>query len=883
MKKIILFFVLFSSVAFSQSPQAMQVKNGIMVDSIKTWRDAADRPLWIGRHDTTWMRIYRDSTVIYTGNVNVAKFSSGLMNLYGYSYIRDSLLIGATSSPITGNKLYVAGRANFQSTTEQLRLSYDATKYLSFAVDASNNLLMTKGGTRFFVSIGATNVTNLFIGGNAGNTTLSGTYNVALGDRAMQAVTSGLKNFALGSVSLYSLTTGQGNVVIGTDALSYLVGGDYNVSIGNESGYSLVSGSGNVFLGRQAGYSEIGSNKLYISNSSTANLIQGDFSTGRVGINVAPLAAFHSQSTSEQIRASYDVDNRWSATVNDAGTVKHDVTGDWVFNTTGKDIYPYVNYDQNLGLLTNKYKTIHAAELWLQTLVSDNVMATQYGHILTMPSTPLVADVGTDSVYIQTKLNNLSNGDRVVLIANGKYEQMTITSVAVANGSYYRYSVTRNSDGTGKNVWYAGDAVASTGQTGSGHIDQYAIRGWLDEKTGITTQYGPTMVGNVRTDTTYNAISPRWAIGELNGLYGYSTSTYGAAFGVPTGNWIKIDPTNGVRIGNNSTAYVTLNGTSLTISGYLGDGSAGDDVNAYSTVITGGHIALSSGTTGSLAGMTISTTALTATSGANSTIVSSGATAFQTGPTADPTFKVTQAGTMLLKSSSGSKYIDIGVGTTNEMQFFEGGVSKVRIGSSIIGAVAGIDITGIAKITGTTYSPLIVAWSASAATITALQVESVNTGGNQSIAVYAIASATGSVDQTKAIYGYAWGATTNWAGYFDAGDVKVVNNLYAGAYYTGTTAGYLFGTSGKSASDFAPAAGSSSLITLGTITTGHWHGDAIESAYIGAHGNHPSDYGTKTAFSELMYVWNSDLSEFVQAYKRTVTINGVTVNVLVID
>ncbi len=51
----------------------------------------------------------------------------------------------------------------------------------------------------------------------------------------------------------------------------------------------MATATGNVFLGYNSGYSETGSNKLYIENSNSgAPLIGGDFSTNRVGINVAP-------------------------------------------------------------------------------------------------------------------------------------------------------------------------------------------------------------------------------------------------------------------------------------------------------------------------------------------------------------------------------------------------------------------------------------------------------------------------------------------------------------------------------------------------------------------------------------------------------------------
>src|SRR5690606_32113259 len=112
-----------------------------------------------------------------------------------------------------------------------------------------------------------------------------------------------------------------------------------------------------------------------------------------------------------------------------------------------------------------------------------------------------------------------------------------------------------------------------------------------------------TIVGNVRTGSTYSNIAPRWAIGNLNGLYGYSTDTYGAAFGDNSNAWLKVDPTNGVRIGHGATTNLhleadgdasfagnitaaggTIGGWTITGNALLG---AGSSVGITSTV-TGG-------------------------------------------------------------------------------------------------------------------------------------------------------------------------------------------------------------------------------------------------------------------------------------------------------
>lgn len=217
--------------------------------------------------------------------------------------------------------------------------------------------------------------------------------------------------------------------------------------------------------------------------------------------------------------------------------------GDIELNPGGNDILPTTGYDLNLGMLTRKYLTLHAAELWVETLVAHNTMATMGGRILVGPTTTFVQDVGAADTTIHVKHNQMASGDRTYSEANGAVEFFAITSASSIHDLHYDYTVTRNLDGTGANAWTAGDALFNTGQTGNGFIDLYSTRG-----VNAGTEIGPTIVGNVRTSSTYNAWSPRWAIGNLDGLYGYSGSTYGAAFGVPSGARVQIDSTNGIRI-----------------------------------------------------------------------------------------------------------------------------------------------------------------------------------------------------------------------------------------------------------------------------------------------------------------------------------------------
>lgn len=109
--------------------------------------------------------------------------------------------------------------------------------------------------------------------------------------------------------------------------------------------------------------------------------------------------------------------------------------------------------------------------------------------------------------------------------------------------------VTRNleSDPGGPEDWYAGDTVVDTSW---GFINLYSIHGVKED-----TDYGPTIVGNVRNSLTFNDWIEHWAIGNLNGLYGYSNDTYGSALGKysTTTSYLTAESTNGIRIMRGAT------------------------------------------------------------------------------------------------------------------------------------------------------------------------------------------------------------------------------------------------------------------------------------------------------------------------------------------
>jgi hypothetical protein len=251
--------------------------------------------------------------------------------------------------------------------------------------------------------------------------------------------------------------------------------------------------------------------------------------------------------------------------------------------TFAADILPSLGYTSNLGSLSKKFLQAHIAELVVETLVAQSTMATIGGRILVAPTNVFLIDIAAAATSITVKYNNLESGARIYSESSGKVEWFAVTNAgcAAAASPPYTCTVTRNLDGSGANDWFAGDAVLNTGTTGNGFIDLYST-------AGVLSGTGPTIVGNVRTGTTYNNIAARWAIGNLDGLYGVSGSLYGVALGDATAANMLIDATNGIRIRVGTTNYATLSATTFTIGAPGGNRVAwdGTDLTVVSELLS---------------------------------------------------------------------------------------------------------------------------------------------------------------------------------------------------------------------------------------------------------------------------------------------------------
>lgn len=170
---------------------------------------------------------------------------------------------------------------------------------------------------------------------------------------------------------------------------------------------------------------------------------------------------------------------------------------------------------------------------------------------------------GVTDINLDVEHNNLRSGEWIILkTAPGgiqQTEKMLVTSgytpVTVGGKSGYRYTASRDQDGTGPNNWYIGDAVASQQKNvGEGHL-------WLTATTTVHGHTGPALIGYVRTGPLVNDIKPVFAKGNLRSFVDYTTDEYGDAAGndltlLPNTGFAgyTIDRTAGLRLFNANLA-----------------------------------------------------------------------------------------------------------------------------------------------------------------------------------------------------------------------------------------------------------------------------------------------------------------------------------------
>ena len=193
-----------------------------------------------------------------------------------------------------------------------------------------------------------------------------------------------------------------------------------------------------------------------------------------------------------------------------------------------------------------------------------SVQVTAGSTLLALSGGSLRADVttATSPTTFNVDINDPPSGHIQVFAANdilrikdgsGNDNWMTVSSVSDQT-TFFRYVCTKNN---GTNATFrAGAAVADYGQSGQG-----LIFNTVDQTNA------PYMSIQTHTGSPWSSVTEQVRIGQLNGINGFVSSTYGISIGqITTGNYLTYDTASGKLV---------VNGSPITNEDIFGDGSDG--------------------------------------------------------------------------------------------------------------------------------------------------------------------------------------------------------------------------------------------------------------------------------------------------------------------
>lgn len=217
--------------------------------------------IWLGNASNiaTQVAISGDAVISNTGVVTVGPLSltskvSGILPVANGGT--------GTSTAFTTGRVIFAGASGVYDTDSQF--NWDSTNKRLRIGDLSSTPI------DIFTTTGSE---SLYIGFNAGNISLTGTYNTAVGGYSAYTLSSGTNNSTFGYNSGRSITIGQANSFFGALAGQSTQGStSYNTGVGYNALNANVTGQYNVALGWNAGAALTSATKsIYIGSSAAAS------------------------------------------------------------------------------------------------------------------------------------------------------------------------------------------------------------------------------------------------------------------------------------------------------------------------------------------------------------------------------------------------------------------------------------------------------------------------------------------------------------------------------------------------------------------------------------------------------------------------------------
>ena len=296
---------------------------------------------------------------------------------------------------------------------------------------------------------------------------------------------------------------------------------------------------------------------------------------------------------------AYSIDSTANIVVTDL-RVKDDltVTDDLIVSgNIGSHLIPSLADTWDIGSSTLLWRKGWLSELETLLFAENTITLLGGWFYVTKDAGTVAEDVDNSETQIDFG-KSMTNNDFIVFRGNTNLEYMQITSAV--GGTVY--NVTRNVDGSGANAWPEGSPFAVLGYNGDGRIELNA--------------YDTPRISMIRQGTSYNAQTELIRLGDLNGIYGYGSETWGLGIGEYASGHpnFTIDQTNGLRIKNYQTVMSQWDNSGNILIGSTGAGNNNIYITADSMSFrtnTTPSITLSTGGTGFFRGAITSTATIT--------------------------------------------------------------------------------------------------------------------------------------------------------------------------------------------------------------------------------------------------------------------------------
>lgn len=562
--------------------------------------------------------------------------------------------------------------------------------------------------------------------------------NTVVGNGALSGNTGDNGNTGVGSQALADDNTGFFNTAVGLDALNALQTGNENTAIGVQA-LNSVTGSGNVGIGSQAGASiTSSSNKLYVANSASNNLLYGDFSASQLQINGGTTPSFLSGDNfivngSSYFSDSVILNNVRTGITADSVLVLHQLSsGKFVLHKVAQSSFggggnDTVNVKRGLGVTSSN------TVVWGQQ-VGQNLDSSVYISLNNTTST-LNNKITWDSVGYGMIFRGVGTGNNAVSIfvhgSDSSLSQLTIGSglsivggaLTASGGGTPGGSNTQiqfnNSSAFGgsANLTWNGSTLSTTGFTASGTVDLTGLTAGSLSSTTLKVVVADTAGGFKLYDLSYfQTDTTNYYLGDS--VVVFKGTKFGLTFGQPVNNSAQTFGgvktfTGAINIGNGvaSNGASLFFGSNTTASPNLSEGEGTYISTPLTSTNTDNNTA---GTNLALASVSLFGQTFNATNAQTYTRL---ATFFVSAPTAGTNVSIGTFGGPFAIYASGNSFFSGNVTTLGNTSFsgghFVGNSSNPGIaagagaGSSPTVTVVGTDQSGlITVVTGTTPTGL---------------------------------------------------------------------------------------------------------------------------------------------------------------------------------